>query len=88
MKIEHVNVAQIIAQGREMLKNNKKITAEFATLFLLVLTLLELMFERFGKNSRNSSIPPSQDPNRDKTAYFGRNEHPFRKSVNTYFGAS
>lgn len=67
MKIEHVNVAQVIAQGREMLKNNKKITAEFATLFLLVLTLLELMFERFGKNSRNSSIPPSQDPNRDKT---------------------
>jgi hypothetical protein len=52
-----------------LLKNRKKIAAEFATLFLLALTLLELMFERFGKNSRNPSITPPQ--NQDKKSKSG-----------------
>lgn len=32
-----------------------------------MLAIVEILLTRFGKNSTNSSIPPSQDPNRKKT---------------------
>lgn len=67
MKTDDKNVTQTIAQARRMLKDNKKIPAEFAALVSILLTVLEVLLERFGKNSKNSSIPPSQDPNRNKT---------------------
>lgn len=68
MKIEPTNVTQSIEQARKMLKNNKKVSPELTALMLVLLTVLEILLERLGKNSRNSSIPPSQDPNRDKTS--------------------
>jgi transposase len=67
MKIEPTNVTQSIEQVRQMLKHNKGVSPELVALILVLLTVLEILLERFGKNSRNSSIPPSQDPNRDKT---------------------
>ena len=66
MKIENINVTETIAQARKMLKDNKKVPVEFAVLFSLLLTVLEALLERLNKNSKNSSIPPSQDPNRAK----------------------
>jgi transposase len=71
MNIENINVTETIAQARKMLKDNKKVPAEFAVLFSLLLTVLEVLLERLNKNSKNSSIPPSQDPNREKTPKSG-----------------
>ena len=66
MKLENINVTETIAQAREMLKDSKKVPTEFVALFSILLTVLEILLARLNKNSKNSSIPPSQDPNRTK----------------------
>lgn len=66
MKIEKINVTENIEQARKMLKDNEKVPAEFVALFSVLLTVLEVLLSRFNKNSKNSSIPPSQDPNRQR----------------------
>jgi transposase len=71
MKIEDINITETIAQARKMLKDNKQVPAEFAALFSILLTVLEVLLSRLNKNSKNSSIPPSQDPNRQKTPKSG-----------------
>ncbi len=71
MKIEKTNVSHTIAKAREMLNDRKKVSPEFAVLFSIILDLFEVFLERFDKNSKNSSIPPSQDPNREKTPKSG-----------------
>lgn len=72
MKIEDINVTETIAQTREMLKENKTLPLEFVTLVSVLLTVLEILLTRLNKNSTNSSIPPSQDPNRKKTTKPGQ----------------
>ena len=71
MKIENINVSETIAQTREMLKQNKTLPPEFVTLVSILLTVLEILLGRLNKNTTNSSIPPSQDPNRKKTPKSG-----------------
>lgn len=66
MKIENINVTETIAQARKMLKDTQKVPVEFIALFSILLTVLEILLDRLNKNSKNSSIPPSQDPNRAK----------------------
>jgi len=66
MTLNKINVTDTINQARKMLKDNPKIPPEFAAVVSVLLTLVELLLMRFGKNSKNSSIPPSQDPNRAK----------------------
>lgn len=67
MNINNVNVHEIIAQARTMLQDSKSIPAELSVIFSLILTLFERLLTRLNKNSKNSSIPPSQDPNRAKS---------------------
>ena len=71
MKIEDINVSELIAKTREMLKSNKKIAPELAAIISVLLFVLEILLTRLNKNSTNSSIPPSQDPNRNKVPKSG-----------------
>jgi transposase len=71
MKIENINVTEMMAQSRQMLKDNKTIPPDFAALFSILLTVLEILLTRLNKNSTNSSLPPSQDPNRKKLSQRG-----------------
>jgi transposase len=67
MKLNDINVSDTIKNARQMLEEQKNVSAEFKALFSLVLMVLELLAPRLvKKNSKNSSVPPSQDPNRDK----------------------
>lgn len=68
MKIENINVTETIAQARKMLKDTHKVPVEFGAVVSILLTVLEILLGRLNKNSKNSSIPPSQDPNRAKTS--------------------
>jgi transposase len=43
-----------------------KLSPEVRALFATLVLLIEILLQKQGKNSRNSSIPPSQDPNRPK----------------------
>lgn len=71
MKIENINVTDTIEKAREMLKDTKKVPPELAPVFAMfsvLLTILEILLAKLGTNSKNSSLPPSQDPNRTKTS--------------------
>ncbi len=76
MKIDNIDVAATLDQARKMLKETKKIPPEFVVVFSLVLTVLELLLNRLNKNSKNSSIPPSQDPNRARAKKAEANRKP------------
>jgi transposase len=66
MKFDQTNITENIAKARELLNNPQHCSAEFSVVFLLILSIFELMLPRLFKNSKNSSIPPSQDQNRNK----------------------
>ena len=66
MKLDQLNINENIAKAKELMKNPQHCSPEFSVVILLILSLFEILLPRIFKNSKNSSIPPSQDPNRTK----------------------
>ena len=66
MKIENFNVTETIENAKAVLAAQKKISPELKIMFELLLTIISLMVGRLSLTSRNSSKPPSADPNRGK----------------------
>lgn len=76
MKIEDANVTEVIKEARQMLKDEKGVSASFAAVIAILLTLFEVILSRLNTNSQNSSKPPSQDPNRKKILKAGDGKKP------------
>ena len=68
MKLENIDVTDTIEKAKKLLAQEKRISPAFKAVIEILLIIVSLMVERLSKNSRNSSIPPSQDPNRAKTS--------------------
>ncbi|HLB42325.1 MAG TPA: DUF6444 domain-containing protein [Gammaproteobacteria bacterium] len=66
MKIEQFNVTEIIEKAKAVLADQDRIAPELKIMFELLLTIISLMAGRLSLCSRNSSKPPSIDPNRGK----------------------
>ncbi len=66
MKIEGIDIQLTIDKAEAALKKEKNLSPAFVSLIELVLLCMKLLLNRLTLNSSNSSIPPSQDPNRDK----------------------
>jgi transposase len=66
MKIENFNVTEILEKAKAMLAAQKRIAPELKVMFELLLTVIQLLVGRLSLTSRNSSKPPSTDPNRRK----------------------
>lgn len=64
MSINDIDVNEALEKAREILKEEKGLSPAFKSVFEVLILLITLMSGRLGRNSRNSSIPPSQDPNR------------------------
>lgn len=64
MSINDIVVSEALKKAREILKEEKNLSPAFKAVFEVLILLVTLMSSRLGRNSRNSSIPPSQDPNR------------------------
>jgi len=62
----NVNISNSIEEARALLAKEKNISSALRVSIELILTLITLMVAKKGLNSKNSSIPPSQDPNREK----------------------
>lgn len=62
----NININNSIEEARVLLANEKNISSALRVSIELILTLVTLMVNKKGLNSKNSSIPPSQDPNREK----------------------
>jgi len=67
MTIEKINVTKALEEARKLLEESKKeIPTAVRASFTVLLTLVEILINRLGLNSNNSSKPPSSDPNRLK----------------------
>ena len=64
MVIENLDVNKTLEKARLLLKGNKQISPAIASIMEVLILLVSIMSNRLGRNSRNSSKPPSQDPNR------------------------
>lgn len=66
MQIKDFNIPDLIENAKKHIAEDTGISKSTKATFELILILVALFFEKKLKNSRNSSIPPSQDPNRLK----------------------
>lgn len=64
MSINDIDVGEALKKAREILKEEKNLSPAFKAVVEVLILLVTLMSSRLGRHSRNSSIPPSQDPNR------------------------
>jgi transposase len=68
MNLKNIDIQAVIIEAKETLSKEKGLSVSVRLLINLLLTIVELLAGKIGKNSQNSSIPPSQDPNRNKTS--------------------
>lgn len=61
MKIENLDVNKTIQKARDALDSEKNISKTTKAIFELLLTVIVLLVNRLGLNSKNSSKPPSTD---------------------------
>ena len=66
MKIEHFDINKTLEEARVLLANEKNISPAFKSVIEVLFLVIQLLMNRFNLNSKNSSKPPSSDPNRDK----------------------
>lgn len=66
MNINNLNVEETIDKANTLLKKEKNISPALRSVFLVLLTLMQVMLGQLSLNSKNSSKPPSSDPNRNK----------------------
>ena len=66
MKTQQIDVSATIEQAESLLENETGISPAFKSVFKLLIMLVKILADRNSLNSRNSSKPPSSDPNREK----------------------
>ena len=67
MKLENIDVSKSIDNIKKLLVEEKNISPVLKAAIELILVIVTLLTGRLSLNSRNSSKPPSQDKNREKT---------------------
>ena len=66
MKIENIDIETTLQRISKTLEEDKTISNSIRVLLHTVLILINLLLNRVGLTSKNSSKPPSSDPNRKK----------------------
>lgn len=67
MTIENINIADTLKGVEDLLKQEKDLSPASRAMFEVLVLVITLLVNRLGLNSKNSSKPPSSDPNRKKT---------------------
>jgi transposase len=66
MKIEDIDVNKTLQNARELLEKEPHISSAFKAVIEVLFVVITLLINRLALNSKNSSKPPSADPNRLK----------------------
>lgn len=66
MTLEKIDINAAIAEAEKLLKDDQQITPPVRAVMSVLLLVIKLLMAKAGMNSRNSSIPPSQDQNRKR----------------------
>jgi transposase len=72
LKIEDIDVDSSINAVKELLKKEKDLSPALRSALEVLLILVALLVNRMSLNSKNSSKPPSTDPNRKKSSKKGK----------------
>jgi hypothetical protein len=66
MKIENIDIEATIEKAQILVREDKQLSAATKSMFEILILIITLLVNRSNLNSRNSSKPPSSDPNRNK----------------------
>ena len=66
MSIDGVNITKTLEKAKKMIAEDKQSSDSLKSMFELLIVIIGLLLQRLGVNSKNSSKPPSQDPNRKR----------------------
>ena len=66
MSINKINITESLNSARELLQKNPETDPAIKAMFELLITIITLLTGRLSMNSRNSSKPPSSNPNLKK----------------------
>lgn len=66
MKIENIKVEETLQKVKKQIEEEENLSSALRASLELLLTLVTVLLNRLGLNSRNSSKPPASDPNREK----------------------
>jgi len=66
LKIEDISIEDTVNKVKELIKEEKKISPSLKAMIELLLVMIGLLVNKLTLNSRNSSKPPSTDPNRKR----------------------
>lgn len=67
MTLNNENIRETINNAKSLLAKEKNISPALRSIFQVLLVFMQAMLERLSLNSKNSSHPPSSDPNRKKS---------------------
>lgn len=66
MTLDSIDIKAAIEAVEKQLQEDKQASIAMKSAVSLVLIVVKLLMARLGVNSRNSSLPPANDPNRAK----------------------
>ncbi len=67
MKLDDIDIDGTLKEMEFILSNEKELSPALKSMIGVLIVVVKLLTNRAGLNSRNSSKPPSSDPNRPKT---------------------
>ncbi|NRB21491.1 IS66 family transposase [Candidatus Dependentiae bacterium] len=76
MKIENIDVNEVIRNAQASIKNDRNISSTTRTVFELLIMLISILLNRLNLNSSNSSKPPSTDKIKKKKKQKKTNKNP------------
>lgn len=66
MTLSEIDVSGVLQRAKEMAASDRSLSTSFRSVLELLILIIELLLRRGNINSRNSSVPPSQDPYRKR----------------------
>lgn len=68
MSVGNINITATLAKVDDLLQKDRSMSPASRAMVELLVTIIQLLVAKLGLNSSNSSIPPSQDPQRQRGA--------------------
>ena len=66
MSIAKIDVTDALKKAERLLRQDRSASPQLRAMFDLLIVIINLLIAKLGLNSTNSSLPPSQDPHRQR----------------------
>lgn len=76
MKIENIDIEATLEKARRLVEQDEQASPALKSIVEVLILLISLLANRLNLNSRNSSKPPSHDPNRKRQPQAKRGKQP------------